>query len=795
MIPVVVAVLVFSFLSSLALGRSLDSVDYVEVLLEVKNSFTEDPRRAIHDWNSDSQEYCSWTGVACDRDSAVVALNLSSASLTGFLSPSLGRLIRLATLDLSSNRLTGTIPSQLGRLSATQLQNLVLQQNQLNGPIPPELGNLANLQILNLANNVLQGEIPSRLGELSSLSYLNLMSNQLKGTIPGSLGKLSGLRVLDLSMNELEGEFPAELAQLSELEYLVLSDNKLSGRLPENLCPNATKLGYLFLSTNNFSGPIPAGLAQCWSLTQLDLSNNSFTGDIPVELGDLTNLTDLLLNNNSLTGSIPREFGNLSILQTLTLYRNELRGRLPEEVGKLASLNVLNLAHNQFSGAIPASMGRLSKLYELRVSQNLFSGSIPVELGQLQELQSALDLSFNDLSGGIPLSLASLMKLEDLNLSHNSLTGEVPRQIGEMSSLVTLDLSRNDLQGQLDGRFSRWPPQSFAANRALCGRPLQPCGIASSTKRRSTLSSAAVVVVSVVGGLVILLLLVAAVTWIRRWHAKRSREVNRASSPIGHRQLITKGSMRRELTWKAIMEATCNLSHEFAIGSGGSGIVYRAELPTGETVTVKKILHNNRENLMLQENSFVREVKTLGRIRHRHLANLLGCLSSNHGEHLLIYEYMENGSLWDWLHKPEKSQKRNRELSWEARLRIAIGLAKGVEYLHHDCVPSILHRDIKSGNVLLDGDMEAHLGDFGLAKAAAESRGRDSTGNTESGTCFAGSYGYVAPGTSRTCYQAFKIAISTLSVSPSTKILVLHCVQSMLTSRRRRRRAMYTAWG
>ncbi|URE36683.1 LRR receptor-like serine threonine-protein kinase [Musa troglodytarum] len=650
MIPVVVAVLVFSFLSSLALGRSLDSVDYVEVLLEVKNSFTEDPRRAIHDWNSDSQEYCSWTGVACDRDSAVVALNLSSASLTGFLSPSLGRLIRLATLDLSSNRLTGPISSRLGRL--TQLQNLVLQQNQLNGPIPPELGNLANLQILNLANNVLQGEIPSRLGELSSLSYLNLMSNQLKGTIPGSLGKLSGLRVLDLSMNELEG-------------------------------------------------------------------------DIPVELGDLTNLTDLLLNNNSLTGSIPREFGNLSILQTLTLYRNELRGRLPEEIGRLRQLQILYLYENQLSDEIPSAIGNCSR-----------------------ELQSALDLSFNDLSGGIPLSLASLMKLEDLNLSHNSLTGEVPRQIGEMSSLVTLDLSRNDLQGQLDGRFSRWPPQSFAANRALCGRPLQPCGIASSTKRRSTLSSAAVVVVSVVGGLVILLLLVAAVTWIRRWHAKRSREVNRASSPIGHRQLITKGSMRRELTWKAIMEATCNLSHEFAIGSGGSGIVYRAELPTGETVTVKKILHNNRENLMLQENSFVREVKTLGRIRHRHLANLLGCLSSNHGEHLLIYEYMENGSLWDWLHKPEKSQKRNRELSWEARLRIAIGLAKGVEYLHHDCVPSILHRDIKSGNVLLDGDMEAHLGDFGLAKAAAES--------TESGTCFAGSYGYVAPGTSRTCYQAFK---------------------------------------
>lgn len=109
---------------------------------------------------------------------------------------------------------------------------------------------------------------------------------------------------------------------------------------------------------------------------------------------------------------------------------------------------------------------------------------------------------------------------------------------------------------------------------------------------------------------------------------------------------------------------------------------------------------------------------------------------------MLIYEYMENGSLYDWLHGDDR---KKRVFSWDARLKVAAGLVQGVEYLHHDCVPRVVHRDIKSSNVLLDGDMEAHLGDFGLAKAVAENQhaGKDCT---ESASCFAGSYGYIAPG-------------------------------------------------
>lgn len=184
-----------------------------------------------------------------------------------------------------------------------------------------------------------------------------------------------------------------------------------------------------------------------------------------------------------------------------------------------------------------------------------------------------------------------------------------------------------------------------------------------------------------------------------------------------------------------------NLSTEFIIGSGGSGTVYKAELFNGEIVAIKRI--PSKDDLLLDK-SFAREIKTLWRIRHRHLVRLMGyCNNRGEGSNLLIYEHMENGSVWDWLHKQPANNKTKKCLDWEARLKIAVGLAQGIEYLHHDCVPKIIHRDIKSSNILLDSNMEAHLGDFGLAKAIKDNY--DSF-NTESNMWFAGSYGYIAPG-------------------------------------------------
>jgi tRNA A-37 threonylcarbamoyl transferase component Bud32 len=299
---------------------------------------------------------------------------------------------------------------------------------------------------------------------------------------------------------------------------------------------------------------------------------------------------------------------------------------------------------------------------------------------------------------------------------------------------------------------------------------LRGCG---SRNSHSALHAATIALVSAaVTLLIVLLIIMLALMAVRR--RARGGEVNctafsSSSSGSANRQLVVKGSARREFRWEAIMEATANLSDQFAIGSGGSGTVYRAELSTGETVAVKRIAHMDSD-MLLHDKSFTREVKILGRVRHRHLVKLLGFVTSREcggGGGMLVYEYMENGSLYDWLHGGSDGRKK-QTLSWDARLKVAAGLAQGVEYLHHDCVPRIVHRDIKSSNVLLDGDMEAHLGDFGLAKAVAENRqaafGKDFT---ESASCFAGSYGYIAPGNfngNLKCYRNSRVQLLTVDV-------------------------------
>jgi hypothetical protein len=316
-----------------------------------------------------------------------------------------------------------------------------------------------------------------------------------------------------------------------------------------------------------------------------------------------------------------------------------------------------------------------------------------------------------------------------------------------MRSLGKLNLSYNNLQGKLDKQLiSHWPAEAFEGNTRLCGSSLGHCHGGVSGNQQSGLSEASVVVISAISTLAAIVLLVLGVTLLlkHKQEFRKASEVNCAysssSSQAQRRLLFPNGAAKRDFKWEDIMEATNHLSDEFIIGSGGSGKVYKAELPSGETVAVKKILW--KEDLLLNK-SFTREIKTLGRIRHRHLVKLMGyCSNRRAGLNLLVYDYMVNGSVWDWLHGQPLSSKKKTSLDWEARLKIAVGLAQGVEYLHHDCVPKIVHRDIKSSNVLLDSNMEAHLGDFGLAKVLTE----DYDSNTESNTWFAGSYGYIAPG-------------------------------------------------
>jgi serine/threonine protein kinase len=171
------------------------------------------------------------------------------------------------------------------------------------------------------------------------------------------------------------------------------------------------------------------------------------------------------------------------------------------------------------------------------------------------------------------------------------------------------------------------------------------------------------------------------------------------------------------------------------IGKGGAGVVYKGTMPNGDEIAVKKLLGINNGSSSHQDNGFSAEIKTLGRIRHRYIVRLVA-FCSNKETNLLVYDYMENGSLGEVLHG-----KRGEFLKWDVRLKIAVEAAKGLSYLHHDCSPLIIHRDVKSNNILLNSEFEAHVADFGLAKFMQDN------GNSECMSSIAGSYGYIAPGT------------------------------------------------
>ncbi|MED6221435.1 hypothetical protein PIB30_054599 [Stylosanthes scabra] len=718
-------------------------------------------------------------------------IHLYRNNLNGSLPREIGKLGNLTSLSLFQNQLSWQIPLEIGNCLGLQL--IDLSMNQFSGEIPMTIGRLKELELLKLWINNLEGKIPATLGNCHKMKMLDLADNQLSGPIPVTLEFLTGLDQLLLNNNSLEGNLPHQLANVANLTIVNLSGNKLNGSLAplcssssllsfdvtdnefDGVIPfqlgNSHSLGRLRLGNNRFSGEIPRTLGKITEMTLLDLSGNSLSGSIPDELSLCNKLSYIDLKNNTLSGPIPQwirsllELGELSLsfnqfsgslplglfnctkLLVLCLEGNSLNGILPENVGNLTSLNVLRLGQNNFSGSIPHTIGRLVNLYELQLSRNGFNGEIPIEIGNLQNLQNMLDLSYNNLSGEIPSSIGTLLKLQALNLSHNQLSGEVPLLFGDVSSLDQLDLSYNNLQGQLDKRLSRWPFQAFAGNIRLCGASLKPCKRhASGNKLSRSWSQASVVIFTTVSTAVAIALIFA----VRIFFKKRPEffskvgEVNCLYSSSSHARKkflfpLNIGG-KREFRWEDIMDATNNLSEEFIIGSGGSGTVYRAELASGETVAVKKISFKDE---YLLNKSFIREMKTLGRIRHRHLVKLIGCCSNrkagSSGWNLLIYEYMKNGSVWDWLHG--RTMKGKGVLDWDARFRIAVGLAHGLEYLHHDCVPKIIHRDIKTSNILLDSNMEAHLGDFGLAEALND----NCESNTESNSCFAGSYGYIAP--------------------------------------------------
>ncbi|CAI0540834.1 unnamed protein product [Linum tenue] len=732
-------------------------------------------------------------------------LDLSGNKLTGAFPSVFKSCSVLETLDLGLNQLSGdfltTVVSGL-----TALRILRVPFNNLTGEVPPSLVNLTRLEVLDLSSNEYIGAVPSEFCTSSSnpsLEKLLLAGNYLTGQVPAELAKCRNLRSIDLSFNNLDGPIPADIWWLPNLSDVVMWANNLTGEIPEGICVKGGNLEFLVLNNNLITGSIPKSIGSCTNLIWVSLASNRLTGEIPSGIGNLNNLAILQMGNNSLNGQIPPEIGRCKSLIWLDLNSNDLSGTLPPQIADQAGLIVpgivsgrkfafvrneggtscrgagglaefegiraerlesFPMAHSCpttriYSGVTVYTFVSNGSMIFLDVAYNELTGEIPDNFGKMSYLQ-VLNLGHNHLTGTIPGTFGGLTKIGVMDLSHNQLHGFLPGALGSLTFLSDLDVSNNNFSGPIPtgGQLTTFPSSRYENNTGLCGLPLPKCGGGSRQRRsndggRKRQPLGAVIVI----GIVFFILCIIGLT-LALYRVKSRRRSNEEMMEKYIESLpTTSGSNNswklsgvpeplsiniatfekplRKLTFAHLLEATNGFSSETMIGTGGFGEVYKAQLRDGITVAIKKLIHVTGQG----DREFMAEMETIGKIKHRNLVPLLGYCKVGE-ERLLVYEYMKWGSLESVLHQG------GGRLDWGARKKIAVGSARGLAFLHHSCIPHIIHRDMKSSNVLLDEGFEARVSDFGMARLS------NPLDTHLSVSTLAGTPGYVPP----EYYQSFR---------------------------------------
>ncbi|KAI3450189.1 hypothetical protein Pfo_006854 [Paulownia fortunei] len=721
-------------------------------------------------------------------------LYLGANNFEGGIPPEIGNLSNLELFSMRQSSLTGKIPSFIFNISS--LKHIDLAYNGLSGSLPLDIHhNLPNLEQLYLQSNRLTGQILSGLLDCNKLWLLQLTKNQFTGAIPKQVGNMTQLKILylrennmkgtsrtcsgilELSSNHFNGQLPANIgSSLPNLELLFLNNNSLSGSIPRSIS-NATKLSIIDIGSNSFTGLIPdfgnlrllqrlvipennltgespnqelrfvSSLQNCQHLEMLEVSLNQLNGILPHSVGNLsTSLQMFRAFGCNIKGSIPAEIGNLSSLKSIDLDNNELTGFIPTELGKLKQVELIYLEHNRLEGRIPTDLCQINRLGDLYLSGNMLNGTIPACLGKLKSLrrvfldsnrltsvvpnlwsltdlwESLVTLSFahNNLQGSIPQSLGDLRGLESLDLSNNNLSGSIPKSLEKLNYIQYFDLSHNRLEGEIPtgGCFANFSAKSFMHNYALCGVPrfqVPPCKV--QTVKRS--SSKHVTLIKYIMVPIISAIFAVAITlWLVRRRRVSKKQLHAEISPL---------LAWRRVSYQELLQATEGFSEVNLLGSGSFGSVFRGTLSDGLNVAVKVF------NLQLERaiKSFDVECEVLSTVRHRNLVRVISCCCNTDFK-ALVLEYMPNGSLEKWLYS------HNYCLDLLQRLNISIDVAVALEYLHHGNIFPIVHCDLKPSNILLDEDMTAHVGDFGISKLFGE-------GEATSQTITLATFGYMAP--------------------------------------------------
>ncbi|XP_042983920.1 BRASSINOSTEROID INSENSITIVE 1-associated receptor kinase 1-like isoform X2 [Carya illinoinensis] len=388
------------------------------------------------------------------------------------------------------------------------------------------------------------------------------------------------------------------------------------------------------------------------------------------------------------------------------------------------SVTRVDLGNANLSGQLVPQLGSLQNLQYLELFSNVISGTIPDELGNLTNLVS-LDLYLNNLSGPIPTKLGDLSQLRFLRLNNNSLIGQIPMSLTNVATLQVLDLSNNKLTGDIpiNGSFSSFTPISFKNNQ-LNNYPVPPT---SSPPPSPPVSSSGSSIGPVAAGAA--LLVVAFVIALAWWRRRKPRDyfidIPAEEDPEVHLSQLKRFSLFE------LQVASDNFSTKNILGSGGFGKVYKGRLADGSLVAIKRLKEERTQGGRLQ---FQTEVEMISMAVHRNLLRLRGfCMTPT--EQLLVYPFMAQGSLASCLRERPETQP---PLDWPKRKRIALGSARGLAYLHDHCDPKIIHRNVKAANIFLDGEFEAVVGEFGLAKLMDYK-------DTHVTTAIHGTIGHIAP--------------------------------------------------
>ncbi|XP_022955085.1 protein STRUBBELIG-RECEPTOR FAMILY 8-like [Cucurbita moschata] len=507
------------------------------------------------------------------------------------------------------------------------------------------------------------------------------------------------------------------------------------------------------------------------AVVSIEISGLGLNGTMGYALSSLISLRNLDMSNNNIHDTIPYQLP--PNLTSLNMAKNKLTGNLPYSLSTMASLNYLNMSHNLLAQAIGDVFTNLTSLGTLDLSFNNFTGDLPNSLSSLSNI-SSLFLQNNQLTGSLN-NLISL-PLTTLNVANNNFSGWIPQELKSIENFIYDGNSFDNSPAPPPPPFTPPPP---GRSRNSPRRPGSGGGnhTASSSDSSSSNSKKGLSVLEIVGiilGAIIFVLIVLVAFAVCIQKRKRKNIGLRASSgrlSIGtsvntevhehrvksvaavadikplpaekmnpERLQAKNGSVKRikspitatSYTVASLQSATNSFSQECIVGEGSLGRVYKAEFPNGKIMAIKKI--DNAALSLQEEDNFLEAVSNMSRLRHTNIVTLNGyCVE--HGQRLLVYEFIGNGSLHDMLHFAEDSSKT---LTWNARVRVALGTARALEYLHEVCLPSVVHRNLKTANILLDEELNPHLSDSGLAAL---------TPNTERqvSTQMVGSFGYSAP--------------------------------------------------